>query len=227
MKIKSAIVSLLCLLQFQVAVCFAQKDSTLNKTLFYFNAGAVAETFFLNKGNTTNISYCLGFSARQTISKKSSIVLMFNYQHQYNKDIKTELFDQQYKTNVSLSTSFSNEVIEIPLMYSYDAGQVSIAAGLATTFLFHTNITQKPMGDYGSIEDGIIAKYNFKDVETTAAFNRVNIAPAFGISLFPFKGLGVTYLLTYDLLKNPLTDYSYFSSYTLLNNKLLLTIKLN
>lgn len=208
-------------------ICLSQPDTIISKSSFSIHGGTLLSFIKQDKVNASpSISFAVGLSFKKKVQSNSSIILMMNYQKKYFNNLKTDFYDLQYKKQITLSTSFINHELEFPLIYSYDNKKIQVGFGINVSYLIASKINQEPSGDFGQVTNGINAKYTLIDHLSTAPFHKVNISPLLHVGYYPTVRIGVVYQLSYELLKNPLPDFSYFSQYNFLNNKLMLTFKL-
>jgi len=215
------------LLFINALICNGQIDTVISKNSLSIHAGTLISFIKQEKINwSPAISYAVGLSFKKQINKSASIILMMNYQRKYFNNLKTEFYELQYKKDVTLNTSFVNHELECPIIYNYDNKKIQIGFGINVSYLIASKINQNPSGDFGAVDNGIKAKYTLIDHPSTAPFHKTNVSPLIHIAYYPTKRIGFIYQVSYELLKNPLPDFSYFNQYNFINNKLMLTFKL-
>jgi hypothetical protein len=179
----------------------------------------------INKSPTYN--GCAGFSFRRRIDSHSFFQFRIDYQHKHYERMQTELYDFGYQVNVNLCTSFSFDEIEVPLFYGFYSNKYTLAIGIAPSYLIASNINQTPSGDFGMSSNNIRGKYTLINYSSLAPFHSVNISPGIELSYSPLERIKLIYQFTYELMRNPLTDYSYFGPFNFLSNKILISFKLH
>jgi len=168
-----------------------------------------------------------GFSFLRKIDSHSFFQVQIDYQHKHYEGMQTELYDIGYQVNVNLCTSFSFDEIEVPLFYGFYSNKCSMAFGIAPSYLLASNLNQTPSGNFGMSSNNIRGKYTRTNYPYMAPFHPVNLAPGIELSYAPFDRIKLIYQFTYELVRNPLTDYSYFGPFNFLSNKILITFKLH
>jgi hypothetical protein len=126
-----------------------------------------------------------------------------------------------------LSTSISFDEMETPLVYGFEKKGFSIAAGIAPAYLFRAVLNQTPYIDPSHLTGTLMGKYARINRISTAPFYRFNLSPCLVLGYRISKRFAVNWVCGYELIRNPLTDYSDFRPFNFLNNTLFLTFKLN
>jgi hypothetical protein len=157
----------------------------------------------INKSPTYN--GCAGFSFRRRIDSHSFFQFRIDYQHKHYERMQTEL----------------------PLFYGFYSNKYTLAIGIAPSYLIASNINQTPSGDFGMSSNNIRGKYTLINYSSLAPFHSVNISPGIELSYSPLERIKLIYQFTYELMRNPLTDYSYFGPFNFLSNKILISFKLH
>ncbi len=167
-----------------------------------------------------------GVCFTKKVNMHTSILFMLNYQYRYYNGLQTTLYDYSFKAPVNLTTSFGLYEIELPLLVCTDLERLHLGAGFSCSYLLTSFLQQEAIGTYGIYTNAIQAHYNRLPYQHNTVFYKINIAPCANLFYQISKRVGIRYLISFDLLSNPIPGYSFFNSFSFVNNKILITFKL-
>jgi len=192
----------------------------------FLQAGVMGN--FVNRSSletpgTPGFSGGVGF--RKQLGEDFFILLQVNYQHKYFIRMLTTVYEPLINSDLLLTTSCSFDEIECPIIVGSSFAKVEMGLGLAPSYLLHSILNQTVSGS-PLIDDNIRARYNRYNTPFTAYFYLTNISPCIYLGLPLSKNIQLTYLFSFELVKNPINPYSYIQSYQFIQNKLSITFKL-
>ncbi len=182
-----------------------------------------------------------GFFSNKELYHKYSIFLGITYNRKWADNYQNQF---NYLSNwvggpepviVYLNTSIKQDFFETPIILKYKIAKLTIGAGINLSYLLISQFSQKVTGKYAiakypAADADFDAKVHYvfeiKNYEYTSAFSKVNIAPLINIGYKFNKRFAIEYLCNYDLITNPYFNFK-FNNFNLLNNNLLLTLKIN
>lgn len=228
---------LTCLL---ISVCllqslYGQRDSIPNRAKVVLlkpgislYAGPVISFVRQDKINPAPfIGYCGGVSFKRQTSPQSFILLAFTYQHSSFADLPSQIYDREFQLTVNLTSNASFDKLVFPLLYGYNQKKYALAFGASPSYLLFSDLTQGIKDNYGKNTPYIINKYSVSHSTSSASFYRTNVALSLMASI-KFSGyVNLVYLLDYELVTDPIPDFSYLSPYNFIHNKLILTFKIH